>query len=95
MLPNEQMVDNNNIQVALFPLEGFSISQPWWGTYSHDQSRYYATDFLAKDSQGVLQTRAPCYAPSILNFYILIEVRQWLYGKVQVKYILLTARLII
>lgn len=63
MLPNEQMVDNNNIQVALFPLEGFSISQPWWGTYSHDQSRYYATDFLAKDSQGVLQTHAPCYAP--------------------------------
>lgn len=63
MLPNEQMVDSNNIQVALFPLEGFAISQAWWETFSHDPTRYYATDFVGKNSQGVSQTRAPCYAP--------------------------------
>lgn len=63
MLPYEQMQDNNGKQVALFPLEGFSISQPWWGTFSHDQSRYYATDFLGYDSNGDRVLRAPCYAP--------------------------------
>ena len=63
MLPNQQLIDNNRKQVALFPLEGFQISQPWWGTYSHDQTRYYATDFLAYDSNGNRVYRANCYAP--------------------------------
>ncbi len=30
MLAGQTMVDSNNVQVALFPLEAFSISQPWW-----------------------------------------------------------------
>lgn len=63
MLPNEQLIDNNRKEVALFPLEGFKISQPWWGTYSHEQTRYYATDFLAYDSNGNRVYRANCYAP--------------------------------
>ena len=64
MLPNQTLVDSNNKQVALFPLEGFSISQPWWGTYSHEGgATYYATDFQAKDENGNLVSRAPCYAP--------------------------------
>lgn len=63
MLPNQQLLDPNGNQVALFPLEGFSISQPWYGTYSHDGSRYYATDFLARDENGNWVHRAPCYAP--------------------------------
>ena len=63
MLPNEQLIDNNRKEVALFPLEGFQISQPWWGTYSHDETRYYATDFLAYDQNGNRVNRANCYAP--------------------------------
>lgn len=63
MLPNQTMYDLNNNQVCLFPLLGFSISQPWWGTFSHDSSRYYATDFVALDENNQVQTNAPCYAP--------------------------------
>lgn len=63
MLAGQTMVDENNVQVALFPLRGFSISQPWYGSFSHDGSRYYATDFLGKDENGNRVYRAPCYAP--------------------------------
>lgn len=64
MLPNQRLNDPNGNQVALFPLVGFSISQPWYGTYSHEGgATYYATDFVALDSNGNTQTRAPCYAP--------------------------------
>lgn len=63
MLPNQTMYDENNVQVALFPLEGFIISQAWYDNYSHDESRYYATDFVAIDANGNRVLRAPCYAP--------------------------------
>lgn len=63
MLPNETLYDNQNNQVCLFPLEGFKITQPWWGTFSHDQSQYYATDFAGYNDQGQRVLRAPCYAP--------------------------------
>lgn len=64
MQPNQTLYDNNGKQVVLFPLVGFSISQPWWGTYSHGGGQvYYATDFVALDSQGNTQVNAPCYAP--------------------------------
>lgn len=63
MQPNQTMIDENSKQVCLFPLVGFAISQPWWGTFTHDQSRYYATDFVPYDSNGNRIFRAPCYAP--------------------------------
>lgn len=64
MKPNETMVDDTLVQVALFPLEGFSISQPWWGTFSHEGgATYYATDFLCLDENGNRVLRALCYAP--------------------------------
>ena len=63
MLPNQQLNDPNGNQVALFPLVGFSISQGWYENFSHDSSRYYATDFVALDSNGNRELRAPCYAP--------------------------------
>lgn len=64
MRPNQQLNDPNGKQVCLFPLQGFSISQPWWGTYSHEGgATYYATDFVPYDSNGTILFRAPCYAP--------------------------------
>lgn len=64
MYAGQQLLDDNGKQVCLFPLIGFSISQPWWGTYSHEGgASYYATDFVALDLNGNVQTRAPCYAP--------------------------------
>lgn len=63
MLAGQTLEDENNKQVALFPLRGFSISQAWYENYSHDQSRYYATDFRALDANGNREYRAPCYAP--------------------------------
>lgn len=64
MLPNQQMVDNNGKQVALFPLEAFYIIQPWWDTYSHEGGQtYYATDFTPYNREGQRIFRAPCYAP--------------------------------
>ena len=64
MQPNQQMIDDLNNEVSLFPLLAFDISQPWWGTYSHQGgATYYATDFRAYDSNGNRQYRAPCYAP--------------------------------
>ena len=64
MFPNQTLVDSNNKQVALFPLQGFSISQPWWGEFSHEGgATYYATDFQCRDENGNLVSRAPCYAP--------------------------------
>lgn len=59
----QTLYDNNNIQVALFPLSGFSISQTDTETFSHDPSRYWATDYLGLDSNGNRVYRAPCYAP--------------------------------
>jgi len=64
MIANETMTDENGYQVALFPLERFSISQPWWGNYSHEGgSTYYANDILGYDSNGNYASRQPCYAP--------------------------------
>ena len=64
MLPYETMLDDQNRQVCLFPLEAFKISQPWWGTYSHGGgATYYATDFQEYNVYGLRQYRAPCYAP--------------------------------
>lgn len=64
MLAGEQLVDDNGKQVCLFPLIAFSISQPWWGTFSHEGGQtYYANDLVAYDSNGNRITRAPCYAP--------------------------------
>ena len=53
----ETLYDNNNRQVALFPLPGFHISQRDDETYSHDPTRYWATDYLGWGA------RCPCYAP--------------------------------
>ena len=62
MRAGQTLYDNNNKQVALFPLNGFHISQRDDETYSHDPSRYWATDYLGWNSNGRVY-RDPCYAP--------------------------------
>ena len=57
------MRDRNGYQVALFPLEGFHISQTDYGTASHGGGAvYWATDYLGWNNQGRVY-RDPCYAP--------------------------------
>lgn len=63
MRAGQTLYDGNNKQVALFPLEGFSISQMDTETFSHDPSRYWATDYLGLNSNGGRVYRDPCYAP--------------------------------
>lgn len=63
MRANQTLYDNNNRQVALFPLSGFSISQRDDETFSHNPSRYWATDYLGLNSSGGRVYRDPCYAP--------------------------------
>ena len=63
MLAGETKVDRNGYQVALFPLEGFHVSQSDTGTASHGGGAiYWATDYLGWNSQGRVY-RCPCYAP--------------------------------
>ena len=62
MRAGQTMYDNNGYQVALFPLEGFHISQRDDETFSHDPTRYWATDYLGWNSSGRVY-RDPCYAP--------------------------------
>ena len=62
MRAGETLYDNNNKQVALFPLEGFHISQTDMETFSHNPSVYWATDYLGWNSSGRVY-RDPCYAP--------------------------------
>lgn len=60
----QNLRDNNGYQVALFPLTGFSVSQPDDGTYSHEGGvEYWATDYLAISENGTRIYRANCYAP--------------------------------
>lgn len=57
------MRDRNNKQVALFPLEGFHISQTDYGTYSHGGGAiYWATDYLGYNESGRVLNDS-CYAP--------------------------------
>lgn len=62
MRAGQTLYDNHGRQVALFPLSGFHISQTDMETFSHDPSRYWATDYLGWDSNGRVY-RDPCYAP--------------------------------
>lgn len=63
MLAGQTMRDRNGKQVALFPMEGFHISQTDYGTYSHGGGLvYWATDYLGWGSSGRIY-RCPCYAP--------------------------------
>ena len=63
MRAGQQLRDSNGYQVALFPLEGFHISQTDYGTASHGGGAvYWATDYLGYNSQGRVY-RDPCYAP--------------------------------
>lgn len=47
MTLGQKMYDSNGNQVALFPLESFIITQRDDETYSHDPSKYLATDYQA------------------------------------------------
>lgn len=47
MILHQKMVDSNGVQVALFPLESFIITQRDDESYSHDPSKYLATDYQA------------------------------------------------
>ena len=62
MRPLETMRDPQGYEVALFPLEQVYVSQGDTGTYSHDYSRYYATDLLGYVNRHRVY-RCPCYAP--------------------------------
>lgn len=63
MQRGQTMRDRNGYQVALFPLEGFHISQTDYGTSSHGGGAvYWATDYLGWGSSGRIY-RDPCYAP--------------------------------
>lgn len=62
MRAGQTLYDNDNRQVALFPLEGFHISQTDMETFSHNPSVYWATDYLGWGSSGRIY-RDPCYAP--------------------------------
>lgn len=62
MTPLQTLYDDNGYQVALFPLQELYISQGDTGTYSHDYSRYYATDCVGYIN-GSRVYRCPCYAP--------------------------------
>lgn len=63
MRAGETKRDRNGKQVALFPLEGFHISQTDYGTASHGGGLvYWATDYLGWNSSGRVY-RDPCYAP--------------------------------
>lgn len=62
MRAGQTLYDNNNRQVALFPMQELYISQGDTGTYSHDYSRYYATDCVGYIN-GSRVNRCPCYAP--------------------------------
>ena len=63
MLAGQTMRDGNGKQVALFPMEGFHISQTDYGTASHGGGAvYWATDYLGWGSSGRIY-RCPCYAP--------------------------------
>lgn len=63
MLAGQTMRDRNGKQVALFPLQGFHISQTDYGTSSHGGGVvYWATDYLGWGSSGRIY-RCPCYAP--------------------------------
>ena len=63
MLAGQTMRDRNGYQVALFPMEGFHISQADNGTSSHGGGAvYWATDYLGWGSSGRIY-RCPCYAP--------------------------------
>ena len=62
MRAHQTLYDENGYQVALFPLEGFHISQTDMETFSHNPSLYYATDYLGWNSSGRVY-RDPCYAP--------------------------------
>lgn len=57
------MRDRNGKQIALFPMEGFHISQTDYGTSSHGGGAvYWATDYLGWGTSGRIY-RCPCYAP--------------------------------
>ena len=62
MRAGQRLYDENGYQVALFPLEGFHISQTDMETFSHDPTRYYATDYMGWNANGRVY-RDPCYAP--------------------------------
>lgn len=63
MRAGQKMYDENGYQVALFPLEGFHVSQNEYGTASHRGGElYWATDYLGWNLFGRVH-RDPCYAP--------------------------------
>ncbi len=62
MRPYQTMRDPQGYEIPLFPIEELYISQGDTGTYSHDYSRYYATDCLGYVN-GQRVNRCPCYAP--------------------------------
>lgn len=60
MRAGQTLVDNQNREVALFPLEYMNISQGEYGTYSH--MGILAMDFLGWNANGRVY-RCPYYAP--------------------------------
>ena len=69
MILHQKMVDSNGVQVALFPLESFIITQRDDESYSHDPSKYLATDYQAfhtlTASNASLMFRTPISSASL------------------------------
>lgn len=63
MRAGQTLRDDDNNQVALFPLESFVISQADTETFSHKPAIYWATDYLAYNDANQRVYRCPCYAP--------------------------------
>lgn len=60
MRAGQTMVDNNGVQISLFPLEYMYISQGEGGSYSHAGTQ--SIDFLGWDANG-RKYHCPYYAP--------------------------------
>lgn len=72
MKVNQKLYTKQGVQVALFPLYSFIITQKDTETFSHDPTKYYATDYQSfnytsgSDTElgtGTVQRRASYYAP--------------------------------
>lgn len=65
---HQKLYNKNGIQVALFPLESFIITQRDDETFSHDPTKYLASDYQSftytTEHSGYVNNFAPYYAPA-------------------------------
>lgn len=65
MQAGQKLRNKNGVQVSLFPLYSFIITQRDDETYSHDPTKYLATDYQAYNyTTGSVELFEPYYAPA-------------------------------